>query len=622
MCGKPVPAGATACPDDGSTFLVDGAAPPKTLAYGTSETVAAMEFGSLVGTRLGDYEVLEHVGDGGMGIVYRGVQPLIKKRVAIKVLKPEFAQDAAQVQRLFAEAEAVNSIGHRNIIDIFNVGQLPDGRHYIVMEFLEGEPLDAFLRRRSPLPAHEVLGLLGELCVPLHAAHLAGVIHRDLKPSNVFLCTQADGSRYLKLLDFGLAKKGMVGGRANQTSVNQIAGTPDFMAPEQARALAVSAQTDLYALGVMAFQMLTGRLPFLGATPMDVMLQHVSAPCPTPSSVERGVPGELDAFVLWLMAKKPEDRPRSAEDVRFELKRLDGLLAEASTQTRASQLKLQVMKDTFRVLPEIGSTPNDLTPAAAMAMMGPPGSSSDLTPAAGMPGAFGVVPNVETLRGPNSTELMTVPDDDDDAAAADTNDSDPGTPTSGPNGGPTVPLPPRTEPFEGLRARHWRVVALGALLVGGLALGWLLGEGSRPGAPLPAAPVPMSLKPKPPPEPTPVPLEPPPVEAVAPVAPTPVVSPPAVPTEPTPKRPRTTAVSPTPTRPKLAVAEGPSAESLRRRIAALETKLAKRADADPSAGLHLNRVRAQLENQPTPEQLKALNNRLDGWESKFLPPAP
>jgi serine/threonine protein kinase len=317
VCGRPPPEGAQACPEDGSTAFVEGGAAP---------------IDALVGQQLGDYQVLEPIGEGGMGLVYRGVQPIIKKRVAIKVLRAEFASDPAQVKRLVSEAEAVNSISHRNIIDIFGLGQLPDGRQYIIMEYLEGQPLDAYLRTRGSLPPLEVVELLIDICGPLFAAHNAGVVHRDLKPSNVFLVQQPDGTRYLKLLDFGLAKKGVqLDGRTSQTSATQIAGTPDYMAPEQCRALDISARTDLYALGVMAWQMCVGRLPFNGPTPMDVMMRHVSEPPIPPSLFAPGIPTALDALVLALMQKDPDARPSSAESVRQQLKHIGQQLREGSS---------------------------------------------------------------------------------------------------------------------------------------------------------------------------------------------------------------------------------------------------------------------------------------------------
>ncbi|MER2564492.1 MAG: protein kinase [Myxococcaceae bacterium] len=289
----------------------------------------------LVGARLGEYEVIGPIGEGGMGVVYRAIHPLIKKRVAIKVLKPGVATDAGHVKRLVAEAEAVNSIGHRHIIDIFGLGQLDDGRPYIVMELLDGEPLDAYLRRNPRLSLHEVLMLLIDIAAPLAAAHAKGVIHRDLKPSNVFICREADGGQYLKLLDFGLAKKAMgLDGSSAQSSQHVVAGTPDYMAPEQARAMPVSARTDLYAFGSMAYEMLTGEVPYVGQTPMDVMMAHVSAPVPSVSRLVPSVPPELDALVRRLMAKDAADRPASLADVRAELKVIVSRLSPTGSYQR------------------------------------------------------------------------------------------------------------------------------------------------------------------------------------------------------------------------------------------------------------------------------------------------
>ena len=273
----------------------------------------------LLGMRLGEYEVIEAIGEGGMGVVYRGVQPVIKKRVAIKVLKPSVAEDASQVRRLRDEAEAVNSIGHRNIIDIFSLGQLPDGRPYIVMEYLEGEPLDAYVSNRPRLGTGEVLSLIIAICSPLAAAHRASVIHRDLKPSNIFVCLSADQERYLKLLDFGLAKKATsFGGSTEQTSRATVTGTPNYMAPEQARGHSVSARTDVYALGVLAYELLTGELPFSGAGPVEVLMQHVSAPIPSARALAPHLPPGVDRLITRMLAKRAEDRPL-VDEVRATL---------------------------------------------------------------------------------------------------------------------------------------------------------------------------------------------------------------------------------------------------------------------------------------------------------------
>jgi serine/threonine protein kinase len=321
-CGDPFPPEATQCPRDGSSIVL-------------SDT-QKMPVDPLIGKQLGDYLIEKQIGMGGMGIVYGGIQPQISKRVAIKVLRPDLAADPAQVQRLLAEAQAVNAIHHRSIIDIFGFGKVPDGRHYVVMELLEGEPLEELIERKAPMPPLEAIPLLDEILSALGAAHGRAVIHRDLKPSNVFVASQQDGSRYLKLLDFGLAKRSALpNARTAQTNDGSVSGTPDYMAPEQARGEAVGPETDLYALGIVAFQMLTGELPFTAATPIELLMKHLNTPAPTPSSIEQSVPSALDDLVLSLLAKEMSDRPRSADVVRASLKRISRELTDAATQVGA-----------------------------------------------------------------------------------------------------------------------------------------------------------------------------------------------------------------------------------------------------------------------------------------------
>jgi serine/threonine-protein kinase len=316
-CGLPFPDGESVCPNDGNAVQVEKTAP---------------RADPLVGATVGDYVIEARIGIGGNGVVYRGLQPQIAKPVAIKVLRPDVAADPVQVQRLLHEAQAVNSIRHRSIIDIFGFGKVPDGRHYIVMELLDGEPLDQLLERTGPLSAAQALPLLEEILSALGAAHARRVIHRDLKPSNIFVASQPDGSRYIKLLDFGLAKKSALPNAPTaQTNQGSVAGTPDYMAPEQAKGEAVGPQTDLYALGVMAFQMLTGELPFSAPTPIELLMEHLNAPPPAPSSVEVSVPPALDAWVLGLLEKDMAQRPATAEVARVDLKRISRDLVEAST---------------------------------------------------------------------------------------------------------------------------------------------------------------------------------------------------------------------------------------------------------------------------------------------------
>ncbi|EPX60153.1 hypothetical protein D187_002239 [Cystobacter fuscus DSM 2262] len=330
-CGGTVPVDTDICPRDGTVLLDFSTAPRLADPGSTRETspgknVHVMEDVSaqdtLVGLKVGEYELGQRIGVGGMGLVYDGIQPLIGKRVAVKVLRPELAAAEEQVARLLAEARAVNAIRHRGIVDIFGFGQVPDGRQYIIMEYLEGVALDAHLAERGRIPVPEVLDILDEVLSALGAAHGAGVVHRDLKPSNVFLVKQPDGSRYVKLLDFGLAKMGLPAGRTAQTRTDMVVGTPEYMAPEQARGQPVGPMTDLYALGVVAFEMITGRLPFTGTSPVDLLMKHVDARPPKPSEFLPGLPPALDAFILQMLTKDPEARPGSAELLRRQLQRL------------------------------------------------------------------------------------------------------------------------------------------------------------------------------------------------------------------------------------------------------------------------------------------------------------
>jgi serine/threonine-protein kinase len=315
----------------------------------------------LLGQQVGEYQVIEPVGEGGMGVVYLGIQPVIKKRVAIKVLKPQVAGDEHQVRRLVAEAESVNAIGHRGIIDIFGLGTLPDGRPYIVMEYLDGEALDVWLQKQpgGRVPLTEAVELLLEMCAPLAAAHRAGVIHRDLKPSNVFICRQADGSRYLKLLDFGLAKRAMgLDGNTKQTNQSVVAGTPDYMAPEQARGLDISPRSDIYAMGVIAFELCTGRVPFSGATPMDVMVAHVGTPPPDPRKLEPSLPESLVELILDMLAKAPDARPPTVDAVRAALE--DVMQQDlGASPPRNSRADLKALRPS-REVPRASTDPNAL----------------------------------------------------------------------------------------------------------------------------------------------------------------------------------------------------------------------------------------------------------------------
>ncbi len=352
----------------------------------------------LIGMKLGEYELRSRIGVGGMGFVYDGIQPLIGKRVAVKVLRPELAQAPEQVARLLAEARAVNAIRHRGIIDIFGFGQVPDGRQYIVMEFLDGQPLDGYLAEKIRLPPTEALSILDEVLAALGAAHGAGVVHRDLKPSNIFLVREPGGTRYVKLLDFGLAKQGQSGAAARtaQTRTDMVVGTPEYMAPEQARGQAVGPMTDLYAMGVVTFEMVTGRLPFIGTSPVDLLMKHVDARPPRPSEFVPELPPALDAFILQMLTKDPEARPSSADALRQQLHRLRRTMlrptrAQASANGATGGTRVPTPGPAPATLPPEPTT----SPSAAAA---PRAASADAS-------------NAPTDELPKRSEPATVPND-------------------------------------------------------------------------------------------------------------------------------------------------------------------------------------------------------------------
>ncbi|HUJ62568.1 MAG TPA: serine/threonine-protein kinase [Kofleriaceae bacterium] len=282
------------------------------------------------GQVVGEYKVESKIGQGGFGAVFKASHPLIGKVVAIKVLARRFSVDPEMVERFIAEARAVNQIRHGNIIDIFSFGQLADGRHYYVMEYLEGEPLDVLLQHRRVLPLPEALQILRPIARALDAAHGKGIAHRDLKPENIFVSHDAEGALYPKLLDFGIAK--LLGspptdtGKKIKTRTGIPIGTPYYMSPEQCRGKDVDHRTDYYAFGVLAYQMLTGVCPFDGDDYMAIMMQQLNVDPPPPSAKNAELSPLVDRAVMWLMAKDREQRP---PDLMTAVRALDGRATSA-----------------------------------------------------------------------------------------------------------------------------------------------------------------------------------------------------------------------------------------------------------------------------------------------------
>jgi len=291
----------------------------------TSEIAAMPVDPDLVaGEVVGEYRVDGKLGQGAFGTVFKAVHPLIGKVVAIKVLARKYSVDPEMVSRFIAEARAVNQIRHRNIIDIFSFGQLPDGRHYYVMEYLDGAPLDARLERAGRLTLGEALPILRGVARALDAAHAKSIAHRDLKAENVFLATDPDGGVWPKLLDFGIAKllADEPDGAArvsHKTRTGYSVGTPYYMSPEQARGRDVDHRTDHYAFGVLAYVMLVGAYPFDGDDYVDILMKQLQEAPPRASARVPELPAAVDDVIAQLMAKDPADRPRSLRDAVLAL---------------------------------------------------------------------------------------------------------------------------------------------------------------------------------------------------------------------------------------------------------------------------------------------------------------
>ncbi|MBL9019786.1 MAG: serine/threonine protein kinase, partial [Myxococcales bacterium] len=287
------------------------------------------------GERVGEYEVAGKLGQGAFGTVFRAVHPVIGKEVAIKVLARKFSVDPEMVSRFVAEARAVNQIRHRHIIDIFSFGALDDGRQYYVMEYLDGEPLDALLDREKQIPIASALSILRAIAKALDAAHAKGIAHRDLKAENVFLGRDPDGGVFPKLLDFGIAKlMGTEEALKHKTRTGAPIGTPYYMSPEQCRGKDVDHRTDIYAFGVLVYLMLTGVYPFDADDYMSILMKQITEEPSAPSTLNADLTPAIDDAVAWMMKKDPADRP---PDLRTAMRALEQAASAAGLASTPSQ---------------------------------------------------------------------------------------------------------------------------------------------------------------------------------------------------------------------------------------------------------------------------------------------
>jgi serine/threonine protein kinase len=288
----------------------------------------------MVGEVLGNYRVISELTSGGMGTLYRAQHELLGRSAAVKLLRPELTANEELLQRFYNEAKAATSIRHPGIVEVYDFGYTGDGRAYIVMELLDGEPLGERLRRRGRLTEVEAENIGRQIAGALRAAHASGIVHRDLKPDNVFLVPDPDGrSERVKVLDFGVAKLTDVVGGARQTQTGALMGTPLYMAPEQARAAgAIDHRADLYSLGCMLYEMLVGRPPFVAEGAGEIIALQMFAPPEPPRNLLTALTPELDAIVLRLLEKEPHDRYQDALEVQTALEGIRGTLSSSRAE--------------------------------------------------------------------------------------------------------------------------------------------------------------------------------------------------------------------------------------------------------------------------------------------------
>lgn len=312
ICGQQYPLEVKVCPEDKSPLQADA-------------TIAdAAPVDPLIGFTLDDkYRIEARLGIGGMGTVYRARHLLIDRAVAVKVLSQRFVEDEAAQMRFRREAKAAGRLQHQNAVAVTDFGQTAEGYVYIVMELLEGRTLRDVLAKEAPLDTARAVALMLQTSAAVAAAHEAGIIHRDLKPANIFIVHNSELPAVVKVLDFGIAKLAADTLEEDEahtlTQVGAMIGTPRYMSPEQCDGAELTPAADVYSLGVILYEMLTGIVPFSGSTPLAIAMKHTSEAPRPPREFVTSIPVTLEAVVLHALEKAPEKRPADAAEFRREL---------------------------------------------------------------------------------------------------------------------------------------------------------------------------------------------------------------------------------------------------------------------------------------------------------------
>ncbi|HUS31936.1 MAG TPA: serine/threonine-protein kinase [Kofleriaceae bacterium] len=317
------------CPECGAALIEQAARQVEAAAPSGSSSSATKLIGLTID---GQFEIEAIIGGGAFGTVYRGRQVGLDRPVAVKVPTFEIAADPVMAKRFAREARAAARVQHPGVVGIFAVGELADGRPYLAMQLVDGEPLDRALSD-GPLPPARALRIARAIASALSETHAADVVHRDLKPTNVMWRRDRSGDDRITLVDFGIAVAKPGNAEATRLTANGLIGTPHYMSPEQAHGEIVDARADLYALGCLLFELVTGTTPFEGSG-FEVLLAHLGRPAPLPSSKNPDVPECIDELCAALMQKKPDDRPANADTV---VALIDEALEQLPDAMRVSQ---------------------------------------------------------------------------------------------------------------------------------------------------------------------------------------------------------------------------------------------------------------------------------------------
>ena len=338
-CGERYPSDFRVCPRDASEL----------------HDASDADSDPLLGTILGDtYNVLRVIGEGAMGRVYEARHTrLLSKRFAIKVLHGDLTRQPEVVGRFLREAEATSALRHPNIVGVLDVNQVADGRPYIVAELLEGHELGDYLEKHGKLSVEEAVAICRPICQALGAAHDKHIVHRDIKPENLFLVGEG-AARTVKVLDFGISRVG--GAAAKLTKTGMVMGTPAYMPPEQARATRVDHRADIYAVGAILYEAVTGRPAFDEDDPISTLAAVLTRDPPRPCSIDPALPPALELMIQKAMAKKPEERYRTMREFDLALAEFDVAASSACGRAATSHARRKERQVMQRERPSSAST--------------------------------------------------------------------------------------------------------------------------------------------------------------------------------------------------------------------------------------------------------------------------